>query len=395
MSAGSRIARATLAGCFLLSPLVLLPLSAQALPAKALAPIPAATLALLREKGSDARAPVIFRAYKRESELEVWKRAADGRYAFVKTYPICRWSGQLGPKRRTGDRQVPEGFYTVGARQMNPNSRYYLSFDVGFPNAYDRAHGATGSAIMVHGTCSSMGCFAMTDKAVGEIYAIAREALAGGQTAFPFQAFPFRMTAANLARHRTDPEIAFWRELKEGSDRFEATGEPPVVSVAAGHYTFAPSADPEREAMAQARLRGEALRIAALVAAGAGAVRTTYADGGQHPSFVSLAARGAHLGEVSRPEALAFAGQEVVTIPARRRPAEPAKASTAEVMQAALTTRPALDAPAVDLTPPEREPPLFAGESVATSPTRLTLVAAAGARPTFLDAPRLALAAGY
>ncbi len=99
---------------------------------------------------------------------------------------------------------MPEGFYTVAKSQMNPNSRYYLSFDIGYPNAYDRAHGATGSAIMVHGICSSMGCFAMTDQVAGELFALAREAFAGGQTAFQFQAFPFRMTAANMARHRTD-----------------------------------------------------------------------------------------------------------------------------------------------------------------------------------------------
>ena len=121
---------------------------------------------------------------------------------------------------------------------MNPNSHYYLSFDVGYPNAYDKAHGGTGSAVMVHGICSSMGCFAMTDQVVGEIYAIAREALAGGQAAFQFQSYPFRMSAANMARHRTDPNIGFWREIKAGSDRFEASKEELQVSVVAGRYAF-------------------------------------------------------------------------------------------------------------------------------------------------------------
>ena len=391
MAPGSRIApHAALAACLAAG-------AARAEPAKALAPIPAATLALMRARGSDARAPVLLRAYKREGEIEVWKRAADGRYALVKTFPICRWSGQLGPKHRTGDRQTPEGFYTVARGQMNPNSHYYLSFDVGFPNAYDRAHHATGSAVMVHGTCSSMGCFAMTDRAVGEIYAIAREALAGGQAAFPFQSFPFRMTAANMARHRADPDIAFWRELKEGSDRFEATGEPPAVSVVAGHYRFDPLADPVREAQAVARVREEEARTAALVADGAAAVRTTYADGGQHPTFVSLAARGVALGEVSRPEALAFAGQEVVVIPARRRP--PAAAGTAEVMRAALSdARLADDATAAALAL-TTEPSLFSPSSVALGPTRLTLAAADGPRaahplPAFVGERRLALALG-
>ena len=110
-------------------------------------------------------------SYKKESELEVWKRGSNGKYALLKTYPICRWSGQLGPKIREGDRQVPEGFYTVTPGQMNPNSAYYLSFDTGYPNAYDRSFGRTGGDIMVHGSCSSRGCFAMTDQNIAEIYA--------------------------------------------------------------------------------------------------------------------------------------------------------------------------------------------------------------------------------
>ena len=294
--------------------------------AKASAPIPAATLALMQARGTTASAPVLFRAYKRESEIEVWKRAAGGRFVHVKTFPICRWSGQLGPKRKTGDRQTPEGFYTVPQRQMNPNSSYYLSFDVGYPNAYDRAQGSTGSAVMVHGVCSSMGCFAMTDGVVGEIYAIAREAFAGGQAAFQFQSYPFRMTAQNMARHRTDPNIAFWRQLKEGSDRFEALGEEPAVGVAGGRYVFAPSKDPAKEALVAARRNAEEARIASLVEEGSAAVRTTYSDGAQHPFWAALAAKGTSLGDVSRPEALAYAGQEVVVIAARPRPVQVAEA---------------------------------------------------------------------
>ncbi|WP_246732844.1 murein L,D-transpeptidase family protein [Methylobacterium sp. BTF04] len=288
---------------------------------KAFAPIPAATLALMQARGTTAQAPVLFRAYKKESEIEVWKRAASGRFVHVKTFPICRWSGQLGPKRKTGDRQTPEGFYTVPQRQMNPNSSYYLSFDVGYPNAYDRAHGSTGSAVMVHGVCSSMGCFAMTDAVVGEIYAIARDAFGGGQTAFQFQSYPFRMTALNMARHRTDPNIDFWRQLKAGSDRFEALGEEPVVTVADGRYAFAPAKDPAREALVRTRRAEEEARIASLVDDGSAAVRTTYSDGGQHAFWAALAAKGVPLGDVSRPEALAYAGQEVVVIAARHRPA--------------------------------------------------------------------------
>ena len=293
--------------------------SAAAAEPKHLAPIPAATLALMAARNTTPAAPILIRAYKKEAELEVWKQARDGRFVHLKTFPICRWSGQLGPKTRQGDRQVPEGFYTIAPRQMNPNSAYYLSFDIGYPNAYDRAHGGSGAYLMVHGTCSSAGCFAMTDKAIGEIYAIAREAFAGGQPAFQFQSYPFRMTAENMARHRSDPNIAFWRQLKEGSDRFEATREEPAVGVAAGQYVFGPATDPAREAQAKARISDEKARIEALVRDGSAAVRTTYADGGQHPSFAALFRRGVSLGQVSRPEALAFAGAEVVLTPARRK----------------------------------------------------------------------------
>ncbi|GBU18368.1 MULTISPECIES: murein L,D-transpeptidase family protein [Methylobacterium] len=304
----------------ILAGLLCLPLARSALAqnAKAEAPIPAVTLAAMAAKGTSASAPVLFRAYKKESEIEVWKKAASGRFVHVKTFPICRWSGQLGPKRKTGDRQTPEGFYTVPKSQMNPNSRYYLSFDIGYPNAYDRAHGGTGSAVMVHGVCSSMGCFAMTDQSVGEIYAIAREALAGGQAAFQFQSYPFRMSALNMARHRTDPNIAFWRDLKAGSDRFEATGEELQVRVEAGRYAFAPSKDLAKEGAVAVRRAAEDAKVASLVEDGAAAVRTTYSDGGQNAFWAAYAQRGGSLGEVSRPEALAYAGHEVVLIPARK-----------------------------------------------------------------------------
>ncbi len=299
-----------------LAALAPLPAGAQ-VPAKALAPIPAATLALMAAKGTDAAAPLVLRSYKKEAEIEVWKRANNGRFVYVKTFPICRWSGQLGPKRHDGDRQTPEGFYPVAARQMNPNSHYYLSFDTGFPNAYDRAQGATGSAVMIHGTCSSRGCFAMTDRAVGELYAIARDALRGGQVAFQLQAYPFHMSARAMASYRNDPDIGFWRQLKEGSDRFEATGEALRTSVVAGRYAFEPSSDPAVEAGAQAFHAAELAKVAALVADGAAAVRTTYADGGQNAIFAALLSKGANLGTVSRPEALAYAGIDVTLVPAR------------------------------------------------------------------------------
>lgn len=281
------------------------------------APIPAATLALMRTKDTSPAAPILIRTYKKEAELEVWKKARNGRFVLLKTFPICRWSGQLGPKRKQGDRQTPEGFYAVAPKQMNPNSAYYLSFNIGYPNAYDRAHGGSGAFLMVHGTCSSAGCYAMTDTQIAEIYALAREAFAGGQQAFQFQAYPFRMTAENMVKYRSDPNIGFWRQLKEGSDRFEATGEEPAVSVSAGRYVFKPAKDPDKEAQAIARRSEEEARIAAMADEGRAAIRTTYADGGQHPLFLALLQRGGYLGQISRPEALALAGREVVVTPAR------------------------------------------------------------------------------
>ncbi len=297
--------------------------AATAEPDKALAPIPGATLALMAAKGTNAAAPLVLRSYKKEAEIEVWKRTSAGRFVYIKTFPICRWSGQLGPKMYPGDRQTPEGIYDIPKTQMNPNSHYYLSFDTGFPNAYDKAHGYEGSAVMVHGTCSSMGCFAMTDKAVGELYAIARDALNGGQPAFQLQAYPFHMSAKNMALYRADPSIDFWRQLKDGSDRFEATGEILRWSVVGGRYAFAPSADPAREAAAKAFHAAETARIAQLVADGAAAVRTTYADGGQNAIYAALLGKGASLGTVSRPEALAYAAIDVTLVPARHRRPRP------------------------------------------------------------------------
>jgi murein L,D-transpeptidase YafK len=178
---------------------------------RSLAPISSQMLALMQEHDTTESSPVLIRTYKKEAELEIWKMKSDGRYALLKSYPMCRWSGQLGPKKSEGDRQVPEGFYTIAPGQMNPNSNYYLSFNVGYPNAYDRAYGRTGGTIMVHGVCSSAGCFSMTDAQIAEIYALAREAFNGGQHAIQMQSYPFHMTAENLAKHRLDPNIAFWK----------------------------------------------------------------------------------------------------------------------------------------------------------------------------------------
>src|SRR5690242_8871666 len=206
--------------------------------AKANQPVPPKLVAAISEKDMDLQSPILVRLFKTEAELEVWKQDRSGKFALLKTYPICRWSGDLGPKIREGDRQAPEGFYTISPGQMNPQSNYYLAFNTGYPNAYDRAWGYTGSELMVHGDCSSRGCYAMTDEQIQEIYALARESFFGGQKDFQLQAFPFRMTALNMAKHRNNPNFAFWKMIKEGYDNFEATHQEPKVAVCEKHYVF-------------------------------------------------------------------------------------------------------------------------------------------------------------
>ncbi len=195
----------------------------------------ASTQALLAIKGMKQESPIFVRIFKEESEFEVWKWK-DGRFQYFRTYPICAWSGGLGPKVQAGDRQAPEGFYTVSRGQMNPHSLYHLAFNIGFPNAYDQANGHSGSALMVHGDCKSAGCYAMTDAYIEEIYILAREAFNAGQTKFHVHALPFHMTASNMERHRDSPWYHFWLKLKEGHDAFEATGKPPIVKVCSKQY---------------------------------------------------------------------------------------------------------------------------------------------------------------
>src|SRR5262245_49884584 len=205
---------------------------------RAKAPLSDRMVAEVAAKNMDKESPILGRIFKEESEMEIWKQNRDGEFVLLKTYPICRWSGDLGPKKKEGDRQAPEGFYTITPGQMNPNSSYYLAFNTGFPNVYDRAHGYTGAQLMVHGDCSSSGCYAMTDEQIQEIYALARESFFGGQKAFQFEAFPFRMTALNMAKHRNNPNFAFWKTLKEGYDHFEVSGQERRVAVCDKRYVF-------------------------------------------------------------------------------------------------------------------------------------------------------------
>lgn len=267
-------------------------------------PLSAKTLALIEDKGMTPNSPILIRTYKQEAELEVWKQKRDGQYALLKVYPICRWSGDLGPKVKVGDRQTPEGFYTITPGQMNPNSNYYLSFNIGFPNAYDRSFGRTGEYLMVHGDCSSAGCYSMTDEQIAEIYALGREALAGGQKSFQVQALPFRMTPANMARYRNNPNMPFWKNLKEGVDAFDVTLSEPKVNVCNHRYVFNADAGPGRgfdasapcpnytvpPALAQAvsaKQHADEERTAALIASTPTMPSRAGIDGGMHPVFLA------------------------------------------------------------------------------------------------------------
>ena len=304
-------------------------------------PIPSATYTLMSEKGMNKDQPILIRSYKKESELEIWKRKPNGQYALLKTYPMCRWSGQLGPKLREGDRMAPEGFYAITPAQMNPNSAYYVSFNMGFPNAYDRSHGRTGAHLMVHGACSSAGCYSMTDDQIGEIYALVREAQNAGQKAVQMQALPFRMTPQNLAKHRLDSNIAFWRNLKEGTDYFEVTGDEPQVGVAGGRYVFNGNGDPSVAQAVQQKRQQDETQVAALIAKGTPAIKLLYDDGDQHSSFktalvaggsdslnrsVSWASRDVG---ISRPDALTT-GPRVVVFDDKGKPKTTVRAASAD-----------------------------------------------------------------
>lgn len=191
----------------------------------------------LARQGLQLGQNISIRIFKETRELEVWVRNSKS-YKLFKTYRVCNYSGDLGPKLAEGDRQSPEGFYSVAANQLNPNSGYHLSFNLGFPNVYDRSHGRTGSYLMIHGSCSSVGCYAMTDKGIEEIYLLAEAALKHGQSSFLVQAFPFRMTAENLQNHRGSKWFGFWQNLKQGYDHFEKELAPPIVKAVGKKYLF-------------------------------------------------------------------------------------------------------------------------------------------------------------
>lgn len=195
----------------------------------------------LAELGLTEGSPILIRIFKAESELELWMRKGTT-YVLKATYPICHWTGTLGPKLREGDKQSPEGFYTVGRRQMRHLGRWRHAFNIGFPNLHDKRLDRTGSYILVHGGCSSTGCYAMTQPVQQVIYRLAASALRGRQDNFQIHIFPFRMTDANMVAHAESPWLDFWRDLKVGYDAFEVTRQPPRVGICGQRYVVAKAA---------------------------------------------------------------------------------------------------------------------------------------------------------
>lgn len=191
----------------------------------------------LTELGASIGDPVFIRIFKKEALLEVWIHTGTV-YEHLKDYAVCAYSGYLGPKLKEGDRQAPEGFYKVKKHQLNPNSKFHLSFNLGYPNKYDRAHDRTGSFLMVHGSCISDGCYAMTDEKIAEIYALVEGALHKGQKYVPVHAYPFYMTDENMAFYEGGEWYDFWMNLKEGYDYFEALKFPALIKVENKSYTI-------------------------------------------------------------------------------------------------------------------------------------------------------------
>lgn len=198
------------------------------------APAPQSPLVAQQLLGS----PVYIQIFKEERKLELYAKMGN-EFRLVNSFPICNFSGGLGPKRREGDFKSPEGFYSVDTRHLKPDSKYYRAINIGFPNDYDKAQGYSGAYLMIHGECKSIGCYAMTNTYMDDIYRYVEAAFAHGQSRVDISIYPFRMTEQNLQRHRSSTYISFWRQLKPGYDYFVKNRQPPLVSVANGQYVLA------------------------------------------------------------------------------------------------------------------------------------------------------------
>lgn len=181
--------------------------------------------------------PVFLRAFKEERILEVWVKKDKG-FVLFKSYPIRADSGKLGPKLKEGDLQIPEGFYYFTPEQMNPRSQFHLSFNIGYPNEFDKAHERDGTFIMVHGSNVSIGCLAIGDDKIEEVYSIVHHAFKKGQKFCRIHLFPFRMSEENMTRHSGNQWLEFWKNLRTGYQWFEEKKTPPNTTVREKRYHF-------------------------------------------------------------------------------------------------------------------------------------------------------------
>ncbi len=211
-------------------------------------PIPKPKVLNLRESlkkiGAKVGDPIFMRIFKKEKILEIWIQVGK-EYKLCKTYPVCAYSGVLGPKLKQGDKQSPEGFYTITKKQLKPNSKYHLALNLGFPNQYDKYQKRTGTYLMIHGKCSSTGCYAMQNRQIEEIYMMADMALKGGQEKFHVHIFPFKMTVKNMEKYNTNGWYQFWVNLKLGYDIFERYNVVPIIKASEDRYRFFMVKDPK------------------------------------------------------------------------------------------------------------------------------------------------------
>lgn len=181
--------------------------------------------------------PIYIRIFKEEHILEIWIKDND-KYRLFKTYPVCSFSGGPGTKTRMNDGKSPEGFYTIAPRQLNPVSHYHLAINIGYPNQLEKLKGYTGSDIMIHGQCVSIGCYAMTDPLIEDIYTLVYKTFEAGHTVIPLHIFPFKPDAGHMKRYARFNELSYWKNIKAGYDLFERKHIPPAVSVVNKQYAF-------------------------------------------------------------------------------------------------------------------------------------------------------------
>ncbi len=182
---------------------------------------------------------VFIRSFKKESQMQLWMRPKNQQqFVLFRTYPICYYSGSLGPKRFKGDKVTPEGFYNITKKGLNPYSRFHLSLDIGYPNNYDRQLLRTGSLIKIHGACDAVGCFAMSNMQIEEIYYLVEQALSNGQNKIQVHSFPFHLTDDNLSAYKNNKWYEFWKELQVAYKIFNENKIPPLITVKNKKYVI-------------------------------------------------------------------------------------------------------------------------------------------------------------